>query len=177
MRRRRTAAARARAASTPAPPRRSIADGYALDARRCISYFTIELRCAIPEEWRAAVGGHVFGCDICQDVCPWNRRAPVTDDAAFAPREFAPRAGAAGGAFGRGIPRHVSRHAGDARAICRVSAQRGGGHGLDAAAKIFARRWRRLAQSEDDAGGGTRALGAGAGSMQRAAIIREGEQP
>jgi epoxyqueuosine reductase len=67
------------------------ADGYTLDARRCISYFTIELRSAVPEEWRAAVGGHVFGCDICQDVCPWNRRAAVTNDAVFAPREFAPR--------------------------------------------------------------------------------------
>jgi len=65
-------------------------DGFAVDSRRCISYFTIELRSAIPEEWRAAMGKHVFGCDICQDVCPWNRRAAVTQNSAFAPREFAP---------------------------------------------------------------------------------------
>jgi epoxyqueuosine reductase len=66
-------------------------DGFALDSRRCISYFTIELRAAIPQERRADMGAHVFGCDICQDVCPWNRRAAVTKEAAFAPREFAPR--------------------------------------------------------------------------------------
>ncbi len=65
--------------------------GYAVDSRRCISYFTIELRSAIPEEWRAAAGAQVFGCDICQDVCPWNRRAAITEDPAFAAREFAPR--------------------------------------------------------------------------------------
>jgi epoxyqueuosine reductase len=63
---------------------------FAVDSRRCISYFTIELRSAIPEEWRAAAGPNVFGCDICQDVCPWNRRAAITEDPAFAPREFAP---------------------------------------------------------------------------------------
>ncbi len=66
---------------------------WALDARRCISYFTIELRGPVPEEHRAGVGNHVFGCDICQDVCPWNRKAPVTDDPAFAPREMAPALG------------------------------------------------------------------------------------
>jgi len=65
-------------------------DGYTLDARLCISYFTIELRGAIPEEHRAGMGAHVFGCDICQDVCPWNRRAPVTAEPAFSPRWFAP---------------------------------------------------------------------------------------
>jgi epoxyqueuosine reductase len=72
-------------------PTAAIVPGQGLDATLCISYFTIELRGAIPEENRAAMGAHVFGCDICQDVCPWNGRAPVTDDPAFAPRRFAPR--------------------------------------------------------------------------------------
>lgn len=63
---------------------------YALDSRRCISYFTIELRSAIPDELCEYAGANVFGCDICQDVCPWNRRAAMTRDPAFTPREFAP---------------------------------------------------------------------------------------
>jgi epoxyqueuosine reductase len=58
-----------------------------LDARLCISYLTIEKRGEIPEELRAPIGRHIFGCDICQDVCPWNRKAPVTTAAEFEPRE------------------------------------------------------------------------------------------
>lgn len=59
---------------------------YFVDARACISYHTIEKKNEIPEASRVGNGWHVFGCDICQDVCPWNRSAPVTDDARFEPR-------------------------------------------------------------------------------------------
>jgi epoxyqueuosine reductase len=66
---------------------------YELDATLCISYFTIELRGAIPEQKRSQIGPHIFGCDICQDVCPWNRQAPETQEPEFHPRQssqFAP---------------------------------------------------------------------------------------
>lgn len=59
---------------------------YRLDANQCISYLTIEKRGAIPEEIRSGMGRHIFGCDICQDVCPWNRKAPASGAGDFQPR-------------------------------------------------------------------------------------------
>jgi epoxyqueuosine reductase len=67
-------------------PTRAIVAPYELDARRCISYLTIEHKGPIPIEFRRAIGNRIFGCDDCQLFCPWNRYARLTPEAAFAPR-------------------------------------------------------------------------------------------
>ena len=59
---------------------------YRLDARKCISYFTIEFKKDVPEEWRRSLDDWLFGCDVCQEVCPWNRKAPPGCEA-LAPRD------------------------------------------------------------------------------------------
>jgi len=66
---------------------------YILDARRCISYLTIELKGAIPKHLRPLMGNHIFGCDICQEVCPYNVKVIETGEDAFSPREglYAPQ--------------------------------------------------------------------------------------
>jgi len=63
---------------------------WSVDSRLCISYLTIEKRGALPGELASQTANHIFGCDICQDVCPWNRRAPATTDPSFFPNSFPP---------------------------------------------------------------------------------------
>ena len=67
-------------------PTGAIVAPYEVDARRCISYLTIELKGSIPVQFRAAIGNRIFGCDDCQLVCPWNRYAKPTAEGDFAPR-------------------------------------------------------------------------------------------
>jgi epoxyqueuosine reductase len=68
-------------------PTGAILEPYVLDSRKCIAYTTIELRGGIPEQDRTGIGHHLFGCDICQDVCPWNRKAPASANPAFEAKE------------------------------------------------------------------------------------------
>jgi epoxyqueuosine reductase len=68
-------------------PTQAIVAPGVLDSTRCISYLTIELKGGIPEALASGVGNHVYGCDVCQEVCPWNGSAPVSDDPAWQPRD------------------------------------------------------------------------------------------
>ena len=68
-------------------PTGAIVEPYVLDSRRCLSYLTIETRGSVDDEWRASIQQQVYGCDICQDVCPWNRRAATSEDPVWQPRD------------------------------------------------------------------------------------------
>ncbi len=68
-------------------PTQAIIGPYQVDARRCISYLTIELKGSIPDEFRPMIGNRVYGCDDCQIVCPWNKFAQTTKEQDFSPRE------------------------------------------------------------------------------------------
>jgi epoxyqueuosine reductase len=67
-------------------PTNALVEPGVLDANRCVSYLTIELRSGIPDEHRRALGSHIYGCDICQEVCPYNRPAPHSGADAWQPR-------------------------------------------------------------------------------------------
>ncbi len=68
-------------------PTQAIVMPQVIDARKCISYLTIEYRESIPEEYHKGIGEWMYGCDVCQDVCPWNRKAPMSNEPAFEPRK------------------------------------------------------------------------------------------
>lgn len=68
-------------------PTQAIVSPYQIDARRCVSYLTIELHGAIPEEFRSLIGNRIYGCDDCQLICPWNRFANLTKESDFHPRQ------------------------------------------------------------------------------------------
>ena len=68
-------------------PTGAIVEPYRIDARRCLSYLTIEKRGSLSPEWRHQIRDRIYGCDICQDVCPWNRRAATSNEADWRPQD------------------------------------------------------------------------------------------
>ncbi|MGE3538065.1 MAG: tRNA epoxyqueuosine(34) reductase QueG [Candidatus Tectimicrobiota bacterium] len=108
-------------------PTQALLEPYVLDARRCIAYLTIELKGSIPEALRPQMGQHIFGCDICQDVCPWNRKRQLTAEPALQPRpaqvlpalaELAQMSRAEFTQYVRGTPLERARRRGLLRNVC-----------------------------------------------------------
>jgi epoxyqueuosine reductase len=117
-----------------------------LDARLCISYLTIELRGAIPRELRPRIGGWVFGCDVCQEVCPWNRFAPAAREARLHARglegwsleRFLGMDDATFEAVFAGSPIRRARRAGFLRNVCVALGNRGDAGGVPALERALA---------------------------------------
>ena len=91
-----------------------------LDARRCLAYLTIEHRGDIPDEWKPAMGEWLFGCDVCQEVCPWNRKAPPAREPALAPSAPLPSLETLLDDGRRGLPRALPRQRDEPRASARA---------------------------------------------------------
>jgi epoxyqueuosine reductase len=68
-------------------PTEAIVEPYVVDGSKCISYFTIELKRELSRDVASQLDGWIFGCDVCQDVCPWNRFSVVNNEPRFSPRE------------------------------------------------------------------------------------------
>ena len=133
-------------------PTAAIVAPYQVDARRCISYLTIELRGAIPEPLRALIGNRIYGCDDCQLVCPWNRFSTPTAEGDFAPRHGLDAAGLVA-LFGWSKPQFLQRTEGSAirrighnRWLRNIAVALGNGVASDAA--ITALQSRRHDDSE-----------------------------
>ncbi|MFN0170694.1 MAG: tRNA epoxyqueuosine(34) reductase QueG, partial [Bryobacteraceae bacterium] len=122
--------------------------GWAIDSRLCISYYTIEFKGIAPAGLRPSFGNHVFGCDVCQDVCPWNRSRHLATEPGFEAREFAPAldrlAGITEPEFARmfqSSPVNRSRYAGFLRNVAIAMGNTG--------SLKFAQPLRRLVHHED----------------------------
>jgi epoxyqueuosine reductase len=128
-------------------PTAAIVAPYQVDARRCISYLTIELRGPIPAELRPLVGDWVFGCDICQEVCPWNRFAPPAREARLHARSlegwtlerFLSLDQAGFEALFAGSPIRRARRAGFLRNVCVALGNRGEAAAAPALVRTLAR--------------------------------------
>lgn len=128
-------------------PTGAIPEPYLVDSNRCISYLTIELRGSLPRDRRADVDDWVLGCDICQEVCPWNRKVKPDADAAFRPgahleqTDLAGLIGTSDGEFKRlfrDTPFERPRHRGVVRNALIVAANTGDGPALSAGLKRLA---------------------------------------